>query len=85
MSKIIAIGHNKAVKKMRQNKSFSRFDDKKIKQNDHLDQIQVLQHNIEAATRLAIDNLVLTYGIETIRKAVDSIDLKLIKKSKKVA
>ena len=84
MSNIIKMGHNKATKKMRQNEAFSRFDDKKIRQNEHLDSIQFLQHNIEAALRLHIDNLVLTYGIKAVRESLNKTDLNnVIKKSKK--
>jgi hypothetical protein len=39
----------------------------------------------EAAIRLQLDNLVLTYGITALRKALKQTDLKLIQKSKKVA
>lgn len=85
MSKTVKINHNRATKKLRKNESFSRFDDKKIRQNDHLDQVQYLMFNAEPALRLALDNLILTYGVQAVQKSLKATDLKTIQKAKKVA
>lgn len=85
MSKVVKIHDNKATNKIRTPEAFSRFDDNKIRKNDHLEQVTDLMYHNEAAIRLQIDNLVLTYGIQAVRKAVKTTDLKLIQKCKKVA
>ena len=80
----INIHHNKATKTIRKNETFSRFDDSKIRQNDHLDQVQYLMFNEKEALRLHVDNLVLTYGLEALKSAVKDTSLDLISKASRV-
>ena len=85
MSNIIKMHENKYVSKTDTNQPFSRFDDKRIKKVDQICEIADLMRDSEQAIRLQIDNLVLTYGIQAVRKAVKTTDLKTIQKCKKVA
>lgn len=71
--------------KKAENSSIFDIDTKDIKLHEQLSDIQYLMSNVDAALRLQIDNLVLTYGIQALRKAVNDTDLKTIKQSKKVA
>lgn len=82
---MIKINKNKATIKIKKSNGFDRLDDSKIKKNDHLDHLDHLMNNDKQALRLHVDNLVLTYGIQAVRSIINSTDLSLIKKQKKVA
>lgn len=84
MSNTIKINHNKATKKIRKNETFSRFNDKKVRENDHLDQVQYLMYNEKEALRLQVDNLVLTYGLEALQASVKATKLDLVSKSSRI-
>lgn len=80
---MVQLNKNNAIKKIRQSDQFSRLDDKKIKQNDHLDCIDHLMKNDRVALRLHLDNLCLTYGFQIVVDMLEKTKLEIIKNSKK--
>ena len=51
----------------------------------HAYSIDHLMNDEKEAIRLHLDNLVLTYGFQSVKKALDSTSLNLITKSKKAS
>ena len=51
----------------------------------HAYSIDYLMNDEKEAIRLHLDNLVLTYGFRSVKKALDSTSLDLITKSKKAS
>lgn len=75
------------MKKINETESFKKRIERVCGNNEDLNvfDIESLMNDEKEAIRLHLDNLVLTYGFQSVKKALDSTSLNLITRSKKAS